>query len=62
MRVAETGRDLDLAQKALWTECRGKLGLKHLDRDAAMVLPVLSEVDRRHPAVADLALEGVAVG
>jgi len=62
VRVVEAGRDLDLAQKALGTECCGKLGLEHLDGYFAMVLQVLGEVDRRHPAVAELALDCVAVG
>src|SRR5206468_8220388 len=52
----------ELAQKAVWTECCGELGVQHLDGYFAMVLQVLGEVDGRHPAVAELALEVVAVG
>ena len=35
---------------------------QHLDRDLAVVLEVLRQVDRGHPACAELALEAVAVG
>src|SRR5204863_7358702 len=54
--------DLDLAQKALGAECVGKFRLQDLERDGAVVPQVLGEVDGGHPAVAELALEAVAVG
>ena len=38
-----------------------ELGAEHLDRDLAVVLEVLGEVDRGHAAPAELALDPVAV-
>jgi hypothetical protein len=34
--------------------------VKHLDRDAAGMLPLLCQVDGRHPAIAEGALNDVA--
>jgi len=48
--------------KPLRAERRGELGLQHLDSDPAMMLEVLSEIDRRHPPATELALDRVAVG
>ncbi len=36
--------------------------MSNFDRDLAVVLEVLGKVNRRHPAGAYLALDGVAVG
>ena len=38
----------------------GELGVEHLERDRAVVLEVVREVDRGHAAAAELAVEGVA--
>jgi hypothetical protein len=57
----ERCRDLDLAEEPLVAECGGELGAEHLDRDVAMVLAILGEIDRRHAASADLSLDRVAV-
>ena len=62
MRVCETSGDLDLAEKPLRPESGRELGFQDLDGDFAMVLPVLGEVDRRHPAAAEFALDRVPVG
>ncbi len=62
VRVCEAGRDFDLLEKPFRAECRGQLGLQDLDGDFAMMLEVLGEVDRGHPATPQLALEGVALG
>src|SRR5439155_9409224 len=59
--VVEAGRGFDLAQKAVWTQGRRKLGLQNLDSDRAMVLEVCGEVDCRHPTAAELALDRVTV-
>src|SRR5439155_27252232 len=40
----------------------GEFGLQHLDGDPAMMLEVLSEIDRRHPPAAELTLDRVAGG
>src|SRR2546422_731022 len=57
VRVREAGRDFDLLEKPLRAERRGELGLQHLDSDPAMMLEVLSEIDRRHPAAPQLTLD-----
>ena len=54
--------DADLAQKPLDAEHRAELGVEHLERDVALVPEVAREVDGRHAAGADLALDGVAAG
>ena len=49
-------------KEPLGAEYRGELGMKDLDRDLAVVLEIVRQVDRRHPARAELALDAVAVG
>ena len=53
---------LDLLHEALGAEHGGELGLQDLEGDLAVVLEVLGEVDRRHAALAELALDAVAIG
>ena len=53
---------LDLAQEPLGAERGAEVGMQHLDRDVAIVLEVVREVDGRHAAGAELALDAVAVG
>jgi hypothetical protein len=53
--------DLDFAQEPLVADSEGQLGLEDLQRDLAVVLPVMGEVDDRVPAAAELALDRVAV-
>jgi hypothetical protein len=60
--VIEPGGELDLAQEALGPQGRGQLRPQHLDRDRAVMLLVLGEIDRGHPTAADLPLDRVAVG
>ena len=62
VRVLQPGGQLDLAQEPLGAERGGELGVEHLERDRAVVPEVLGEVDRRHAAAPELALERVAVG
>ena len=54
--------DLDLAQESLLHDRGGQLGVQHLDRDLAAVLEVLGEIDGRHAAASDLAIDPVPVG
>ena len=54
--------DLDLPQEPSGAERGGELGPQHLDRDLAVVLEVLGEIDGGHAALAELALDAVAVG
>ena len=60
--MLELGGGLDLVDEPLGAEHGGELGLEHLDRDLSVVPQVLGEVDRRHAARAELALDAVAVG
>src|SRR6185437_14957255 len=62
MWVAEPRGDPDLAEEPLGTERAGELGLQDLDGDATLVLQVLSQIDRCHPAAAELVLDRVAPG
>ena len=55
----EQGR-LDLAKEPLGADCGGELGLHHLDGDLALVLQVGCQIDRGHPAGAELTLDAVA--
>jgi hypothetical protein len=59
--VLQRGGDLDLAEEALAAQRGGQLGLEHLEGDAPTVLEVLGEEDDRHAALAELALDAVAV-
>ncbi len=59
--MLEPGGDLDLAGEAAGAHGRGDLGAQDLERHLAVVLHVQGEVDRRHPALPELALERVAV-
>ena len=53
---------LDLAEEPLGADHRGQLGPQHLDGDLAAVLEVVREIDGGHAALAQLALDAVAVG
>ena len=52
----------DLAQETLRTEGGTEVGVEDLEGDRAVVLEVVREIDPRHPAPAELALESVALG
>ncbi len=60
--VLQVGGGLDLGEEPLGAEDRGQLGAEHLERDLAVVAEVVGEVDGGHAALAQLALEAVAVG
>ena len=62
VRMLQIRRDPDLGQKPLGAEHRAELRLQHLERDLAVVLEVVREVDGRHAAGADLALDQVSGG
>jgi len=62
VRVLELRRDLDLPQEALGAQRLGQVLAQHLDRHLTVMSLILREVDRRHPARADLAFYDVAVG
>ena len=58
--MLEVRRRLDLGEEPLGTDDRCEFGLEHLQRDLALVLQVIREVDRRHPALAEFGLDAVA--
>ena len=59
VRVLEVGGDPDLAQEPVGAERDGELLAEHLDGHRAVVLQVLRTIHEGHPALADLALDGV---
>ena len=62
VRMLKIRGELYLLQEAIGAEYGGEFGMQQLDRDFAMVLDVFGEVDRRHSARAELALDPVTVG
>ena len=60
VRVLEVRGGLDLSQEALGPDYGCQFGLQDLERDFTLVLEVVGEVDGRHAAFAELALDVVA--
>jgi len=60
--MLQAGGGLDLHHEAVGTQYRGELRLRHLERDSSVVLHVVGEVDRRHPARAEVSFDPVATG
>ena len=60
VRVLQLRGGLDLGEESLAAERGAEVGVQHLDGDVAIVLEVVREVDRRHPAGAEFALDAVA--
>ncbi len=60
--MLQRGSGLDLDHEALGAEHGGQLRLEDLDRDLAVVLEILRQVDRGHAAGAEFALDAVAIG
>ena len=58
--MLEVGRGLDLGQEALGPNYGSQLGLQHLEGDLALVLEVIGQIDRRHAALTEFTLDGVA--
>ena len=61
MGVLQAGGELDLGQEPITADNGGELRVQHLDGDLATVLEVLRQVDGGHAALAEFALEAVAV-
>ncbi len=59
--MLQPGGEADLAEEALGAEGGGELGMEDLERDGAVEPDVLGQVDRRHAAAAELALERIAL-
>ena len=60
--MRERGGEVDLAQEPLAAERLGEVVVEDLDGDVAVVLEVAGEVDGRHAAGAELALDAVVGG
>ena len=60
--MLQSGSDMNLGKEPLSAEHSGKLGEKNFDGDLASVAKVFCDVDCRHSALADLALDAVSVG
>ena len=60
--MLQVGGDLDLGEEAVAADDGTQLGMQDLDRDLAAVLQVLGEIDRGHAALAELAVEAIAIG
>jgi hypothetical protein len=60
--MLERRRGLDLLDEPLGAEDRRQLGPQHLDRDLPVVLQVLGQIHRRHPTLAEVTFEAIAVG
>ena len=60
--MVEPGGDLDLGEEPLDAQDRAEFGPEDLERHLAVVLEVGGEVDRGHAALAEHALDAVAVG
>ena len=61
VRVGEPRDDLDLFQEPLGAERGGELGPQHFERDDAVMLLVIGEVDRGHAAAAKQVAELITV-
>ena len=62
VRMLQSGGHADLALEPLGTERGGHLGVEHLDRHRPVVLAVPGEIDRRHAAAAEHAVDGIPLG
>jgi hypothetical protein len=61
IRMIQPGRDLDLSQKTFDTERSREFRAEHLECDGAIVLQIRGQVDDGHAAMAELALDRVAL-
>ena len=59
--MMQIGGDFDLAQKPLCSEHCRQLRTQDFDSDRPVVLEVLGQVHRSHPASTQFPLDGVAV-
>jgi hypothetical protein len=57
--MLQVGGDPYFLQESLGPKHRGELGVQNLDGDPAVVLFVVREINGRHPAAAELTLDGV---
>ena len=60
--MLEVRGDLYFGEKSFYSKHRAELGVEQLEGDVPVVADVAREIDCRHSARADLALDVVAVG
>jgi hypothetical protein len=60
--MGEPGRDLDFLEEPGGAQRGRELWPEHLDRDGAVVLPVVREIHRGHAPAAEFALDRVPLG
>jgi hypothetical protein len=58
--MLQLGSHPDLALEALGAQGHGQLGVEHLQRHRALVLDVARQVNSRHAAATELALDHIA--
>ena len=59
--MLQPGSERDLFEEAVGAQRPGDLGTQHLEGDLAGMLEVPGEIDGRHPAPTELALDRVAL-
>ena len=59
--MIEPGRELDLSQETVRAKRCGEIGVQHFQRDEALVLPVLCEIDGCHAATAQLPVDDIRI-
>ena len=57
--MVQSSRELDLSQKAVGAERRGKIRMKHLERHEPLVFSVLCQVNGRHPATPEFTVDDI---
>ena len=62
VRVLEVRGDADLTQEPVGAECAGHFGMEHFDGDGPIVLEVVRQKHRRHPATSHFPLDDVDAG
>lgn len=62
VRMLERRGGLDFDHEAVGAEHRGKFRLEELQRDLAIVLEIVAEIDGRHAALAEVALDPISAG
>ena len=55
--MIQAGGQLNLSKKAFAAKGFSEIGSEHFDRDFPIVLVVVGQVDRRHPARAESAVD-----
>lgn len=62
VRVLQAGGDANFLEEAGRAQGRSQLGMEKLQRDRAIVLEIVREVDHSHPTPPKLALDSVTIG